>query len=334
MLKFLRETLQSLIDALLPDRYFAWQTVLYMSLFSWLMSLIAQAIEATTFTVGLLATLSWMLLAIGVGWGIEASNIRPFGIPIAPWVSGAIVCIFLFGSWGGSWLQPALATWPLISFAVAAAPSLLSWELKPKKVPPAVRQRLVLLFFLSLLFSSWFQFYFRIQGWLQDYPSLAADNFDQSNFVFRIPGQPAALSAGEVHLSAAAELIATQVEGKPWPSVERWLANKDGQQQILQQQLADIQTPSQEDALWRLDLQPLRHAEGYTLNLRAVWLGPAADPAGYYLEKSCQLMPVSQGAVYDTTPAGVAITPQWAALTCDLETTRHPGPPSMVGRRS
>ncbi len=342
MVAFLRQTLTDLGNFLLPPRYFAWQTVIYMSLFSWLMSLLARSVEATAFTTGLLATLSWICLALGIGWALEAGKIRPFGIPIAPWVSGGILCMFLFGSWGGRWLQPALVAWPLVSFGVIALPALVSWDFDLKNPPPPVRQQLVLMFCLSLLFSSWFQFYFRIQSWVHEYPSLVADSVDHSAFVYRLPGQAIALPAGVNHLTAAEAMLQEQVNGKPWPAVERWLLNLDGQRQAMQRQMQSQmgRSPSLEDSLWRLDFQPLSNGNGYILKLWAIWSGPAASPGGYYLEKSCLLMPVnrstlSQGTLDpgEATPPGYATT-QWASLTCDLETPRQAGHPRATERRS
>ncbi|MBW4481820.1 MAG: DUF5357 domain-containing protein [Tildeniella torsiva UHER 1998/13D] len=334
---FLRQTLVELWQAVLPPRYFSWQTVIYMSLFSWLMSLLARLVEATAFTVGLLATISWICLALGVGWALEANRVRLFGIPVAPWVSGAILCIFLFGSWGGRWLQPALVSWPLVSFAVIAVPSLVSWDFDLKKPPPMVRQQLALLFCLSLLFSSWFQFYFRIQTWVREYPSLVADSVDHSAFVYRFPGQEVALPAGVTHLTIAEEMLREQIDNKPWPSVERWLLNLDGQRQALQRRVqsqmgrdADL-----EDSLWRLDFQPLANGDGYTLKLWAIWSGPAANPSGYYLEKTCLLMPVNRSSPVDAeTAAPGYTTTQWASLTCDLQTPRQAGHPRGTQQQS
>ncbi|MBD2114100.1 MULTISPECIES: DUF5357 family protein [Cyanophyceae] len=327
---FLRQTLVELWQAVLPPRYFSWQTVIYMSLFSWLMSLLARLLAATPFTVGLLATISWICLALGVGWALEANKVRFFGIPVAPWVSGAIICIFLFGSWGGRWLQPALVSWPLVSFAVIAVPSLLSWDFDLKTPPPMVRQQLALLFCLSLLFSSWFQFYFRIQSWVRDYPSLVADSVDNSAFVYRFPGQEVALPAGVTHLTIAEEVLREQIDNKPWPSVERWLLNLEGQRQALQRRVQSQmgRGASLENSLWRLDFQPLSNADGYTLKLWAIWSGPAANQNGYYLEKTCLLMPVNRGGLVDTENAAPGYTTtQWSTLTCDLQTPRQAGHP-------
>ncbi|PZU96886.1 MAG: hypothetical protein DCF32_21245 [Leptolyngbya sp.] len=330
---FLRQTLVELWQAVLPPRYFSWQTVIYMSLFSWLVSLLARLLSATAFTVGLLATISWICLALGVGWALEANRVRLFGIPVAPWVSGAILCLFLFGSWGGRWLQPALVSWPLVSFAVIAVPSLISWDFDLKTPPVMVRQQLALLFCLSLLFSSWFQFYFRIQSWVRDYPSLVADSVDHSAFVYRFPGQEVALPAGVTHLTMAEEMLREQIDNKPWPSVERWLLNFEGQSQALQQRVQSQmgRDASLEDSLWRLDFQPLANGDGYTLKLWAIWSGPAANPNGYYLEKTCLLMPINRGGLVDPENAAPGYTTtQWSSLTCDLQTPRQAGHPRGI----
>ena len=235
--------------------------------------------------------------------------------------------------------------WPLVSFAVVALPFLLSWDLNIKNPPPQVRQQLALLFCLSLLFSSWFQFYFRIQTWVQDYPSLVADSVDSSAFVYRVPGQTVALSAGVTHLSVAEAMLKDEVDGKPWPAVERWLLNLEGQRAAMQQQVRRQMglNPSLEDSLWRLDFQPLTNGNGYILKLWAIWSGPAAE-SGYYLEKSCLLMPVSRGGgpLADRPLAGdpgqAAPPPpsygetQWATLTCNLETPRQAGHPRGAQR--
>jgi hypothetical protein len=328
----LLEAYNRLTAFFLPDQYFSWQTVIYMSLFSWLMSLIARALGTTDFTVMLLATFGWFFLALGAGWFVEAAKIRPFGMPIAPWVSGAILAVFLFGTLTDSWLRPALATWPLISFLVVAVPSLLGWDFQPKPVPPAVRQQLLLLFLLSLLFSSWFQFYFRIQSWLDTYPSLAADDLNRSTFVYRLPGQPAPVAAGVAQLSTAETILQAELGNKPWSSAERWLANVNGQQQYLQQEINTIHSRSSREApMWRFGIpSPTSNGEGYTLNLLAIWEGPSASPSGYYLEKTCEVMPVRQGTLTSRSMDGEnepSTLTTWTSLECKLETPRYAGPP-------
>jgi hypothetical protein len=325
MMPSLPPAFTSLKTVLWPKSAFSWITVIYMSLISWLMSGISRLLGASAFTVGLMATLAWIFLALGVGWACEARNLRPFGLSIAPWVSGGILCLFLFGSWGGAWLQPALITWPLMSFVVVAVPNLLTWELRPKSPSPAMRQHLALLLGLSLLLSSWFQFYFRLQTWLRDYPSLIADQFDHSTFVYRVPGQTMPLSAGVSHLTQAERLIQEQIDNKPWPWVERWLLNLEGQRQLLQQQVQDNQPASPEANLWNLQMKTTTNGNGYTLMLYAHWLGPSANGDGYYFEKACEVMPVAQPSPQGTTEAATA-TP-WAQVRCQLDTPLRHGHP-------
>ncbi len=326
MFKWLRQTVTEIYTLLLPPQYFSWQMVLYLSLFSWGMSLLGRLLGAHALTVGLLAAGGWIFLALGLGWGIQANQIKPFGLNLAPWVAGGILCMFVFGAWGGAWLEPALISWPLVSFLVAAVPHLVSWDLHWKSPAPPVRQQLVLLCLLSLLLSTWLQFYFRLQAWVEAYPSLVADPLDQSNFVYRIPGQELPLSTGVAHLTQAETLVRSQLEDQPWPSVERWLLNKQGQRQALQAQLQNRPSPSPEDRLWDLDLEVSNQANGYRLDLWAVWTGPSASEASYYLEKSCQLQPITQPTDPEVGEAA-SVPTLWASFTCNLETPRRPGHP-------
>ncbi|MEB3289909.1 MAG: DUF5357 family protein [Leptolyngbya sp.] len=347
MIPPLRSYVTGLKTALWPRSAFSWLTVIYMSLISWLMSGLSYGLGASPFTVGLMATLAWIFLALGVGWAFEAKNIKPFGLSLGPWVSGGILCLFLFGSWGGAWLQPALITWPLMSFLVVAVPNLLSWELQPKRPSPAVRQSLALMLGFSLLVSSWFQFYFRLQTWLRDYPSLISDTFDHSAFVYRIPGQAMPLSAGVSYLTQAEILVKDQIDNKPWPGVERWLLNLQGQRQTLQQQVQLSQPASPESSLWQINLGTTTQGNGYRLNIQAVWLGPSARDGGYYFEKACDIMPVAQPSAYGGTgatsrpnfpspdaasadpamPAAAAVSTPWAQVRCQLEAPLHQGQP-------
>jgi hypothetical protein len=127
--------------------------------------------------------------------------------------------------------------------------------------------------------------------------------------------------------------------------VERWLLNLDGQRQAMERQVKSHMglDPSLEDSLWRIDFQPLSNGNGYILKLWAIWSGPAANQSGYYLEKSCLLMPVSQGSLGapeaavpeasapEASAPGYATT-QWGSLTCDLATPRQAGHPRDIQR--
>lgn len=335
MLKLLRELYERVKTVFLPDQYFAWQTFIYLSLFSWAMSWIALGVGATQFTVILLTSFSWLFLAFGVGWALNNSKANLFGIPLAPWVSGAILCAFIFGLIPGNQIELAVVTWPLIAAMIMIVPQFLGWDLERKVPPPPMRQRLILVFLLSLVLSSWLQFYFRLQSWFTDYPSLLAEDFNRSHFVYRVPGQANAVSEGVALLSLTETALAEELNNKPWPGVERWLLNIDDQLVGLRRQVRDrLSNPSLEHQFWRIEVQPVTSSNGYDLKLRAIWLGPTAEPAGYYLERSCQLARVNR-TTPPTIPDGTQAAPPadasnvtvWSTLNCNLQTDRKAGRP-------
>jgi hypothetical protein len=334
MIKLLREVWERVTGFLFPQQYFAWQSIVYLALFSWAMSWVARFSGTSAFTQWVIITGSWTFWVIGIGWALEANQIRPFGIPIAPWVSGALVCFYLFALFPGDHLSAALIVWPLVSVGLVALPAFISWDFKPKLPAPFIRQQLILLLLLAFLFSSWFQFYFRLQSWLQDYPTLLSDNFSGSGFVLKLADTAEGRSGGIPLLTAAEQQVKEQLDNTPWPWVERWLLNLDGQMVKVRNEAQVVLIDSSESPFWELAAQPRSLENGYALKLMAVWTGPASDPKGYFLEKTClirpQLPPTPQGAtardpnVQEPTPTALA------QVSCDLETPKIMGPPDPL----
>ncbi|MBD0268255.1 MAG: DUF5357 family protein [Cyanobacteria bacterium Co-bin8] len=344
--KIFQPFFQTVRDSIIPSDYFSWKTMIYLSLFSWLMSWVAFGFEATRFTIMLLTSFSWLFLAFGVGWGLQANHVKLFGIPLAPWVAGAILCGFIFGLIPGNQIELSIVTWPLISALIIIVPQFLTWDGKVKVPPPVTRQQVILVFLISLLLSSWLQFYFRIQNWFDDYPSLMAEDFGTSGFVYRVPGRAAPLSDGVALLTLTETTLQRELHNRPWSGVERWLLNINDQLVNLRREIRDrLVSPSREQRFWRIDVRPVTASNGYDLKLQAIWQGPTAEPNGYYLEKSCQLTRVERptpspttgltpGAPANPTPAvgvapaaGASTTP-WSNLTCDLQTERKSGRPA------
>lgn len=332
---FIKRTSDRIISFSKPPQYFSWQTMILLGLFSWAMSWIATWTNTTAFTRFLLSNLSWIFFTIAVGWALERNRIKLFGIPISPWVMGGMVCLFGLSPWLGGDLAPVLVLWPLVSFLIAAVPHFLTWELTLRIPPVPMRQDLVLLLVMNLLFSSWFQFYFRLQTWAENYPSLMADDFSRSGFVYSLPNNTVHLSRGVPLLSLAETEIMAQLDGMPWPRIERWLLNLQEQLEPIDQQIRVGLADTEEDALWQLMAQPYTTREGYELRLMAVWQGPTSQNNGYYIEKSCLINPVSQPRPESaTTPANEAEAGQpeltaIAQVTCPLETQRNWGQPRL-----
>jgi hypothetical protein len=335
VINFFKALWERITNFLFPDQYFAWQTIIYLALFSWAMSWTARLAGTTPATEFILASGSWLFWMLGIAWGLEANNIRPLGIPIAPWVAGAILCTYLFGLFPGGNISTALVIWPLLSVGLVAVPAFVNWEFKPKVPMPIVRQQLILLLLLAVLFSSWFQFYFRLQSWFREYPSLLSDNFSNSGFVTRL-SQEAGRAGGVPLLTAVEEQVKNELQGMPWPWVERWLLNLEGQMQKIRQNTQDAMAASAEAGLWQLQARPRSLNDGgYALEILALWRGPASTPESYYLEKVCLIrpqvprQPVTRATEGETAPDVPDPTPL-AQVSCDLETPKRLGKPEPV----
>lgn len=335
MIKFLQEIWERITNFLFPDQYFAWQTVIYLALFSWAMSWVARFSGTTDATEFIITTGSWVFWMLGVAWALEANKIRPFGLPIAPWVAGAILCTYVFGLIPGNHIATAVVVWPLVSVGLVAVPAFVNWEFKPKLPMPLVRQQLILLLLMAVLFSSWFQFYFRLQSWLRDYPTLMSDSFSNSGFVTRLSSEEGR-AGGIPLLTAVEDQVKQELQGTPWPWVERWLLNLDGQMQKIRQNTAGVLADSAEATLWDLQARPRSlDNDGYALEILALWRGPASTPEGFYLEKVCLIRPkapppqVSRATEGNAAPPAAEPTPL-AQVTCNLETPKRAGPPDAI----
>lgn len=325
----LRSLWARISNVLFPDDYFAWQTLLYLGFFSFVMSWVARLAVGEGLTVDIIATGGWIFFALGIGWLLEEGKVRVFGIPVAPWVMGAIVCLYFFSlvPWG-SW-SIGLMSWPLVSVAIAAVPFFFNWELKPRIPPPPARQQLILLTLLALLFSNWFQFYFRLQNWFEDYPSLLADDFDRSGFVFRIADAPTEQARGIVLLTSAETELSNALNDTPWPYVERWLLGLDERLTTIENSTIDALTSPDESELWELKANRNALDNGsYVLDLIAVWSGPASTQDGYHLTKTCVVQPQQIDAPSPEALPSEQPTPM-AKVECDLATPKKAGKPAL-----
>lgn len=327
MIELLKKIWHFLTELLVPDDYFAWQTLIYLGFFSLAMAWVARLSETFGITENFIATAGWLFFAVGIGWFLEEKQVRPFGLPLAPWVAGAIVCVYFFGLLPITNKWPAaLMTWPLVSVAIVAAPEFFNWEFRPKVPQPGARQQLILLLLVAMLFSSWFQFYFRLQAWFDDYPSLLTDNFRNSGFVYRISPPTEEQAEGVSLLTAAETAVKDTLDGTPWPYVERWLLNLGDQLQKLRLDTQVAMENSLERDLWQLQAKPRSLNQGYALDLLAIWSGPASDPEGYYFKKTCVIQPQAQPSPRPENQSASDSTPL-ASVECDLATPKTMGKP-------
>ncbi len=275
----------------------SWQTFISLSVFSVIVAgLTNSPIQA------IIANFGWLFLVIGVWWFTYEPSVKKKltfnGLFTGPWIIGAIVCLWLFGSWDGAPTPASFISWPPVSALIWSIRRFIQSD-PDKKTPTYTvpkaddRQDIVLMLLSNLVISCWFQLHFLLQDWLVAYPSIRSENFSRSAFVVELYPESKSSTGGINLLNAAEQTLKTQLEGKPWAEVERWLSPEQLNQEIPRLAAdAQKQMPrSSENNLWDLRGRVLPDSQ-YILELQAVWQGPSARTEGYYLTKACQ---ISQG---------------------------------------
>lgn len=327
------EIFKQLRKTLTPPKPDSWQTLLWISVFSWAMSLLPQSL----FLQGFIATCAWFFLIPGIHWFMHEEKFKVFdltinvkkgltinGIWLGPWITGALVCMLLFSELPEDRLSVAFVCWPPISAIIAALPKFIAMGPKYKTPDPAGRQELVILLLTNLLFSCWFQLFFLTQSWLVDYPSLLTEDLSRSAFVVKLASNRPP-SRGIVILDQAEAALREQLDGRSWSQAERWLFDLKPQMQQLEATVMSRLPPLKENELWHLSGVVLPRTE-YQLQLMAIWQGPSADGSGYHLMKPCQItrIPDTRRAIARTTAST-----QIAQVSCDMATAPKAGPPDV-----
>lgn len=307
-MKFFLSVYEWLQKTFRPPSAFSWETMIFLSVFSYYMTMLASSRELKD----LLTNFGWIFLIIGVHWGTTSANqlrigydekVPKDGFPVSPWITGGLISLYIFGAWTGEVRREALIYWPTISALVAIMPDFLGEKpdggLTFKKAPLAQRQNMVVLVGTQLLLSCWFQFHYVTQDWLAQYPSLLADNFNSSSFVTKFQTISSEKPRGALLLEKMEPRLEQQLNRKPWPEVERLLLKEERIKLVdkVQQQSMPQESALDEDEFWRvLPIVSSRKGGGYNFNLQANWLGPRARPKQYSMVKSCQITQVSAPA--------------------------------------
>ncbi|MEM8505536.1 MAG: DUF5357 family protein [Cyanobacteria bacterium P01_D01_bin.1] len=288
-----------------PDRYFAWQTLLLLSLFS---LFIAAVVESTgdnnPWAVTLLTNFSWIFLVSAVWWGFKEHPVKIYGFSISPWITGAVLCMFLFKPWTDTRFRWALTCWPTISTGVMALPYFVDWELKVKTPKKQDQKTLVMTLLVNLLLSSWIQFFFRVQDWVSNYPSLLVSSVGDSAFVYSFSQERDRQSQGVPLLETMIVDIEQELSGQPWYQTERWLYTRQPRLDAIAQQAKESLEAPTEGIYWQVDspteLRPIE--DGYFLDLTANWTGPTSRQGTFYVQKTCKILPVDVPRPVPTEP--------------------------------
>ncbi|BAZ07656.1 septal junction protein FraD [Calothrix sp. NIES-3974] len=329
---------------LIPKKAFSWQVLIYLSLFSWLMSLFSGG-----FVRELIALLGWIFLIAGTSWYTTDSAIL---IPGTNMSVGAVITGFLVSTFFASSLGLApneifasqqIVLWPTISAIITAIPEFFEGsgtDVKTQLPKIEKREQVVVLLACCMVLSCWLQLYFVVEGWAKQYPSLLADNFAQSTFVIgtrrdRIPRKGAEI------LINLAPVIEERLNGKLWvEEVERWLQDnqirqKNGQptqptelenlsERVAKQTLKGIE----EQKLWKVEPRVRNINNSYQLDLLNVWQGPQSlgkdetdQDKRFFFKITCQIDPVSQISGEGT----VNPRPEEKLTVAEVKCGRRPG---------
>ena len=274
-----------------PTQFYCWQTAIVLCILGWAAALNTQDTVQT-----LLINCGWIFLIIGVGWMTSVNPIQAWGLSLSPWITGGLVCIFLFVNDLESGVPNiAFITWPVVSATIAIFPHTFNPESGFSLPPVKVRTHLLIVFLGNLLLMCWILFHFQIQEWLTTYPELRGENFQNSGFVVAIGRPDSNQSRGVQVADLMGEEVILQTLGKPRSEVERWLFDLQNDpsapnqfRQAVMNRLATTNKRQQTDEqFWQLELV-ITEPE-YQLVLGARWLGPSTSPGKYIVQKACQI---------------------------------------------
>ncbi len=287
--------IKDLFGSVIPKKWDSGKTLILMGAFSWAVSLIVGPIVQSA-----IAIIGWIFLISGIHWVMhEEKDLKKLltvnSIFLGPWITGALICYFLFASTEG--IPPiAFIVCPCLSALIAGLPKFIGSDpvtqvpvwVKPK---PGDRQYLVNLALINLLLSSWIQLGFVTRQWLVDYPTLASADFSRSSFVMQLRPNSQASSRGVELLSRATNVLKADLQGQSWSQVERWLLNFDQNVAQLQAIAMGQMGQSNENAYWQVQGKILPGE--YNVRLFSVWSGPSADTTGFHFAQTCEIARVA-----------------------------------------
>ncbi len=332
---------EGIIKLLTPPKAYSWQTFIYLSVFSWTLSFLAVG-----YVKSIIAFLGWLFLIAGTAWYTTDDPLRVPGtfMPVGAVITGFLVSVFAFGNSTDVITARTIVLWPTISAIITALPDFIEGtdtKTTAKLPKPEVREKVIVLVASCMVISCWIQFYFVMDNWLTQYPSLLTDNFERSTFVVRmvapeIAVEPATETETQPETTVKQEVqkipengvaildelqirVEKQLNKSPWSQVERWLLDATKEvgnlgNQVIEQKLGQYE----ERKLWRVDARVANIKSGYRLDLLSVWMGPSSNPQGYYLQKSCRVEPIAVSATSSRITLGeVEAQNTVAEIECD-----------------
>ena len=281
---------------LVPPKAYSWQTFIYLSVFSWIVSYFAIG-----YIKDIIAFFGWLFLIAGTAWYTTEDPLRVPGtfMPVGAVITGFLVSVFAFGDQQDVITSRTIVFWPTISALITAIPEFIEGndtDAKARIPQPQDRQRIIILVASSMLLSCWIQFHFVMNNWFQEYPSLQADTFKSSTVLVSTEKRLKIPRNGAIILEKIQPIVVEEIAKRPWSEVEKWLLPKYVNsrvgtlgREVIQKNLSEYE----EKELWHVEPRVTGTKSGYILDLLNIWMGPSSNPRGYYLKKACRIEPVA-----------------------------------------
>ncbi|MDB9512067.1 DUF5357 family protein [Kamptonema animale CS-326] len=284
---------------LLPPQVLHWKTPLLISLFFFLFSALEIKNKALKDT---LADCSWLFLTIGIGWRTSQEPFIISGISLSPWITGALISWFLSVNLTPDRQSLAVVFWPLISICLAVIIKFIDSGAKLQPPPPLIRPIFLVIILTNTLLTCFLAFHFIIQDWLQQYPSVLAEDFTKSGFVVNFKPPSLNNSRGMTMLKVMENQLRLKTRKRSWQKVEEWLIAVSRKQVSLRNQMFKNISPLAENSKWDIETYVIQGQSLYKIEFLARWRGPSTKPGGYTLSKDCEVAKVSNRATVNCDP--------------------------------
>lgn len=271
---------------LVPPRLVHWKTPVLISVFFFFLSALETKNQGLKNTI---ADCSWLFLTIAIGWRTSQEPFIVGGISLSPWVTGALICVFLWENLTPDSQSLAIVFWPLISICLAVIIEFIRSGAKFQSSPPLVRPIFLGVILSHALISCLLAFHFIIQGWLAEYPTLLVEDFSKSGFVVSFKQESLMNSRGVAIVKLMEEQIRSKTRTKSWEEVAYWLIAVDTEKIFMRNEVLKKLSPLAENSKWEIETPIIQGQSLYKIQLLARWLGPTTQEGGYTLGKYCEV---------------------------------------------
>jgi len=275
ILALLNDAARKLIDIFWPKQAFSWQSVFWLSVFSWGLAWLSwndvgtgllpfntsssdDAQTASDELIGtsrVLFTMAWVFLTVAIGWVLAAQKlvIPILGIKLKPaiWATSALTSGFLFEVWEPNSRPLVFISWPIIFAIYAVLPKIFSFSSGQFVLPsPPVRQQLVITTLICLVVSCLFRSNFLLQRWIDDFPALQVVRLE-TNGIMQPVREPRPI------LDIVDKTLQDELGVLSIPEVRRWMVRNRETVPVLNAVFRENLNAARESTQWELEMTGL-----------------------------------------------------------------------------